>query len=379
MDLLSRLLNNLILSGSSTSWFSEWFYDQSFIRIGEFSIAKYAVCILTGIIVAFFVCTNESKKMGIRRDDILTIMIIAVPFCIILGRIGYMMTDGIPTFKNKIEQYGFFPGVFGGIMSIIGFENAPGDWINYGISGITIIAAIIGVALCIVVACLIKKWKVANFADIVAPGLLIGQAFGRWGNFFNREAYGIVVGGWTLDGSELIPNLTVEAQRAKLLSFGIPEFIVNNMKINGGNYYYGLVDGVQTYGYVSGEQYYHPTFLYESLLNLLGLGFYFIARRCFPKLKSGMIAAGYLIWYGIVRFFIEIIRTDSLYINFFGTPVKNAQVFSVVFILVGIGLMLYLGLSKNKELYKDALKKGEAIVEEEQKNDKDEVVNIEGK
>ena len=67
MNLLSSLLNNLILSGSSTGWFSEWFYDQSFIRIGEFSVAKYAVCILTGIIVAFFVCTNESKKMGIRR------------------------------------------------------------------------------------------------------------------------------------------------------------------------------------------------------------------------------------------------------------------------------------------------------------------------
>ena len=374
-----NILSSLLLSGSSNGWFSEWFYESYFFKIGGFEVAKYAVCILTGIIVAFFVCTNEGKKMGIRRDDVLTIMIIAVPACIILGRIGYMLTDGVPTFKTKIEQYGFFPGIFGGLMSIIGFENAPGDWTNYGISGITIIAAIIGVVVVIVVACAIKKWKIANLADIVAPGLLIGQAFGRWGNFFNREAYGIVVGGWTLNGSELIPNLTVDAQRAKLLSFGIPKFIVNNMLIDGGNYYYGLVDGVQRYGYVSGAQYYHPTFLYESLLNLIGLGFYFIARRLFPKLKSGMIAAGYLIWYGIVRFFIEIIRTDSLYINFFGTPVKNAQVFSIVFILVGIGLMLYLGLSKKQELYKDAIKKGEKIQEEEQKNDKDEVVNIEGK
>ena len=379
MNTLISLLNNFIINASSNGWFSEWFYDQYFFEIGEFHVAKYAVCILTGIIVAFFVCTDESKKMGIRRDDILTIMIIAVPFCIILGRIGYMMTDGVPTFQNKIEQYGFFKGVFGGIMSIVGFEDAPGSWTNYGISGITIIAAIIGVALFIVVSCFIKKWKVLNFADIVAPGLLIGQAFGRWGNFFNKEAYGIVVGGWTLDGNELIPKLTVEAQRAKLLSFGIPEFIVNNMKIQGGTYYYGLVNGVQTYGYVSGAQYYHPTFLYESLLNLLGLGFYFIARRCFPKLKSGMIAAGYLIWYGVVRFLIEIIRTDSLYINFFGTPVKNAQFFSIVFILLGVGLMLYLGLSKNKELYSDALKKGEARAQEEEKNDKDEVVKIEGK
>ena len=88
-----------------------------------------------------------------------------------------------------------------------------------------------------------------------------------------------------------------------------------------------------------------------------------------------MIAAGYLMWYGVVRFFIEFIRTDSLYINFFGTAVKNAQVFCVIFFLIGLSLMLYLAFfKKNPELYQDALKKGEKLREQEQ--EEDEVVKV---
>ena len=115
---------------------------------------------------------------------------------------------------------------------------------------------------------------------------------------------------------------------------------------------------------------------FESLLNLIGLILYFVARRKFKKLRSGQIAAGYLMWYGIVRFFIEFIRTDSLYINFFGTPVKNAQVFCTIFTLIGLGIMLYLGIfKKNSELYQDALKKG-AQAKEKEDSKEDEVVKV---
>ena len=360
----------------SDGWFSQWFYDKAFIEIGSFTIAKYAICLLTSIIIAYFVCTKEGEKMGIRRDEVLTILIITVPICVIGGRIGYMLTDGIPTFSSKIENYGFFGGVFGGIMSVIGFEGAPGDWTFYGISGMTMIGVIISCFMMIVVSCIWHKWNLLNFMDEVTPGLLIGSVVGRWGNFFNQEAYGIVVGGWDLVGNRLIPKLTIEEQYQKLLSFGIPKFIVNNMCINGGDYYYGLVNGEQMYGAVSGYAYYHPAFLYESLLNLIGLILYFIARRKFKKLRSGQIAAGYLMWYGIVRFFIEFIRTDSLYINFFGTPVKNAQVFCTIFTLIGLGIMLYLGIfKKNAELYQDAIKKG-AKIKETEDNKEDEVVKV---
>ncbi|MCR5741265.1 MAG: prolipoprotein diacylglyceryl transferase [Gammaproteobacteria bacterium] len=359
-------------------WFSQWFYDKTFIEIGNFSVAKYAICLLTSIVIAFFVCTKEGEKMGIERDKVLTILIITVPICVIFGRIGYMLTDGVPTFANKIEQYGVFKGILGGLLSIIGFENAPASFTFYGISGMTMIGVIIGAFTMIVISCIWHKWNLLNFMDEVTPGLLIGSIVGRWGNFFNQEAYGIVVGGWSLDGNTLVPNLTLAEQYQKLLSFGIPKFIANNMCIYGGNYYYGLVDGAQLYGSISGYAYFHPAFLYESLLNLIGLIVYFIVRRYVKKLRSGQIACGYLMWYGVVRFFVEFIRTDSLYINFFGTPVKNAQVFCVIFFLIGLGLLLYLAFfKKNPELYQDAIKKGEKLREANaQEAENEEVVKL---
>ena len=134
--------------------------------------------------------------------------------------------------------------------------------------------------------------------DIIAPALLIAQAIGRWGNFFNQEAHG--------------GNVSLEF----LQSIFIPDFIIEGMNI-GGQYC---------------SPYCHPTFLYESLWCLLGFIIILIIRRFAKYLKLGQITGFYLMWYSFARFFIEILRTDSLMFNGF----KVAQIASVALFVIGV-------------------------------------------
>ena len=152
-----------------------------------------------------------------------------------------------------------------------------------------------------------RKHKVdtIKFIDIAAVSLVIGQAIGRWGNFFNQEAYG--------------PITTL----ANLKSMHIPDFIIDNMLI-GGNYH-------------------HPTFLYESVGCLIIFIILLIIRRL-KNVKIGTVSSIYLIGYGIIRFMIESLRQDSLmFLN-----LKVAQLISILFILGGIGLLLY-SITKQKK------------------------------
>ena len=143
----------------------------------------------------------------------------------------------------------------------------------------------------------------------MAPSLILGQAIGRWGNFFNQEAYGI------------------STTYSHLKSLHIPEFIINNMYING--------------------TYYTPTFLYESLLCLLG----FIILMLFRKRnrnKIGMQVSIYFMIYGIGRFFIEGYRTDSLYLG----SLRISQLVSIILVIMGIGILIYnivVGRKKSNE------------------------------
>lgn len=135
--------------------------------------------------------------------------------------------------------------------------------------------------------------------DIMCPALLLAQAIGRWGNFFNREAHGFAT------------------TYNYLKSIYIPDFIIKGMKING--------------------VYYLPTFYIESLWCLLGFLIILIVRR-FRYIKTGEITSIYLMWYGFGRFFIEAWRTDSL--MFLGF--KVAQIVSVLIFITGLILMLFL-------------------------------------
>ena len=338
------------------NWFTNWFFDPSFIEIGNFQIAKYAICILTGVVLAYIICTKEGEKMGIQKDKVLTALIIILPVAILFARIGYMLTDGESTFATKISQYGFFGGLFGGIMSVFGFPYAPIDFTFEGVSGLTIIGGIVAAIVGALVASKVNKWNLLNVLDMVVPGLLIGQICGRWGNFFNQEAYGSLV---TNEALQFFPFAVYIENTGGHFTIEAIEQCMN---------FYGNAD-------MDGA-WFNATFFYESFMNLVGLALYFVVRRKFKRLRTGMITGGYLVWYGIVRFFVEALRTDSLYINIFGLSLKNAQFFGVVFLLLGLALIIYLGVSKKTELYQDSLKKGAIRFAEERKESEDEVIVI---
>ena len=140
----------------------------------------------------------------------------------------------------------------------------------------------------------ISFWKTV---DIAAAGLLIGQIIGRWGNFMNQEAHGGPV-------SEKFLETTI-----------IPDWIMNQMTIQGVTY--------------------HPTFLYESMWNIVGLIIILLLRKV--ALKRGEMFLFYLVWYSIGRFFIEGMRTDSLYVI---GELRAAQLVSVVTIVLGIAVFI---------------------------------------
>lgn len=149
-------------------------------------------------------------------------------------------------------------------------------------------------------------------ADIASVSFIIAQAIGRWGNFMNQEAHGGVV-----------PGATLDAQREFLQSLFIPDFIVNNMYIN--------------------EAYYHPTFLYESLWNMVGFLFIVFVLRKLPKLLVGEIAAFYAVWYSIGRYMVEGMRTDSLMLT---ESIRMAQFISITTIVLVLILVIYRRLAK---------------------------------
>ena len=178
--------------------------------------------------------------------------------------------------------------------------------------GLAIHGGLIGGLLTMLFYCNKYKTRLIRYLDVICVPLILGQAIGRWGNFFNQEAHGAAT--------------TYE----HLKSLHIPKFIIDNMKI----------DGV----------YYTPTFLYESIA-CLTLFIIFIIIRRYKFRKVGTMSALYLIGYGIIRFFIEISRTDALLILGF----KIAQIVSIIMIIIGIII-----LAKNKkkgrfeDLYNDS-------------------------
>ena len=183
--------------------------------------------------------------------------------------------------------------------------------------GIAIYGAVIGSIIAAILFCKVKKVALFPLMDIGALGLLIGQMIGRWGNFINREAHGAVT------------------------------------------------DSFLKMGLVSGGEvvYYHPTFLYESLWNLVG----FVALHFFSKKRKfdGQVFLGYVIWYGLGRAWIEGLRTDSLYL--FGTGIRVSQLLAAVSAIAAIGVMIYVLKVKKpsaENLHVNILRKAEEEAQE---------------
>lgn len=255
--------------------------DPVALQLGPITINWYGVIIGFAALLGLILALKEAEKLGFNKDLILDLIMYAIPAALIGARVYYVI------FRWN-EYYSIYPG------EIIAIWHG----------GLAIHGGLIGAFLTGIIFAKVKKVSFWRIGDLMAPSIILGQAIGRWGNFVNQEAHGGPV------------------TRTFLENLYLPNFIIEQMYIK------DPVTGVY--------QYYHPTFLYESLWNFLGFITLLIFRRKLP-VKRGDIFLIYLIWYSVGRFFVEGLRTDSLML--FGM-LRAAQVVSLVFILVAVVLFI---------------------------------------
>ena len=247
-------------------------------HVGSWPVYWYGIIIAAGFLLAVMYCSRQAPRFGIRQDDIIDMLFFAVPLSIIGARVYYIV---------------FYPELY---------RRADGSW-DFGAmvriwdGGLAIYGGVIMAIITLLVFCKVRKIKFLAFADLGSYGMLIGQMVGRWGNFVNIEAHG---------GPTDLP-----------WRMGI----------------YQYVDGTRQYMEV------HPTFLYESLWNLVGLLLLIRVGKKHRKF-DGQIFLGYLAWYGVGRGFIEGLRTDSLY--FLNTPIRVSQALGFATAAVAIVLLVIL-------------------------------------
>lgn len=256
--------------------------DRVFLSIGSINIYWYSVLIVIAIVIGMYFSLKQAIKNGLGKDFLYDLIFLLIPVGIIGARLYYVLFN-FSMFKDNILDI---------------FKVWEGGLAIYGV----VIAAIIF----IIFYCRKKNKSILLTLDTLVPYLILGQAIGRWGNFINKEAHG----GLT----------TIE----HLKSLHLPNFIIDGMHING--------------------SYYIPTFLYESLWCLLGFIILLIVRNKNKYKNKGLLLFIYFIWYGIGRFFIESLRTDSLYLGIF----RISQIVSIILIIIGIIGIIYIIRRDNK-------------------------------
>ncbi len=233
----------------------------------------YGTIIAVGFLLAVTYCMRRRKEFGITQDNLIDMLLFAVPISIIFARIYYVIFNFSDYRQDPSEIYKIWHG------------------------GLAIYGSIIGAVLVVCIFCRVKKIKIGAMLDLGCFGLFIGQIIGRWANFINREAFGGTTDIWCRMG------LTTEA----------------------------------------GTIYVHPTFLYESLWNLIGFIFlHFYSKK--HRRYDGQIFAMYVAWYGLGRFFIEGLRSDSLYL--FGTGLRVSQIVALVTFGVAVAYLVYMFTQK---------------------------------
>ncbi|HDP6039056.1 TPA: prolipoprotein diacylglyceryl transferase [Staphylococcus aureus] len=259
------------------------YIDPVAFNLGPLSIRWYGIIIAVGILLGYFVAQRALVKAGLHKDTLVDIIFYSALFGFIAARIYFV-----------IFQWPYYA------------EN-PGEIIKIWHGGIAIHGGLIGGFIAGVIVCKVKNLNPFQIGDIVAPSIILAQGIGRWGNFMNHEAHGGPV------------------SRAFLEQLHLPNFIIENMYING--------------------QYYHPTFLYESIWDVAG---FIILVNIRKHLKLGETFFLYLTWYSFGRFFIEGLRTDSLMLT---SNIRVAQLVSILLILISISLIIYRRIKYNPPLY----------------------------
>lgn len=256
------------------------------ITIGNFEIRFYGIIIAIGLIAGALLAYRGAKKTGQKVDDYIDFTFFAVIGALLFARIYYVVFEWDYYSKHLNEIFDIRGG------------------------GIAIYGAVIGGAITLLIFTKVKKLSFFKMADTIVPGLLIGQIIGRWGNFFNREAFGCYTDNFL-------------AMQIPLADVGV------------GN----ITEDMITY--VNGVQYVqvHPTFLYESFLNLvlLILILVFAGKKKF----QGETLCRYLVGYGIIRYFVEGFRTDQLQ---FGNGIAASQVVAIITSVVGLFFIIFMNI-----------------------------------
>lgn len=261
------------------------YVDPIAFSLGGIEIHWYALIIVFGIILAIYLSSKEAVKVGLKEDDVIDFMLWGLPISIIGARLYYVLFELPYYLKNPGEIFAIWNG------------------------GLAIYGGLIAGGITLFFFCryhFIDFWK---FLDITGPSVILAQGIGRWGNFMNHEAYG--------------PDTT----RSFLEKLHLPNFIIDNM----------YIDGI----------YRTPTFLYESLWNFLGFFVLIMLRKKKNFFKQGEVFLSYVMWYSFGRFFIEGMRTDSLYL--LGTPLRVSQGLSLI-LFFGSILIIFLRRKYQKKL-----------------------------
>ena len=260
--------------------FGDWEFnpDPIAIHIGH-GVYWYGIILACAMLAGLFLCMKQAKRFGLTEDNVLDLVLWAVPCCILGSRIYYVI---------------FYLDLY---------RNADGslDWgriVAIWDGGLAIYGTVIAGVIVVLIFTKVKKLRFAAMTDLAAMGLLLGQIIGRWANFINREAFG---------------GLTELPWRMRL--------------------------------WVSASQYIevHPTFLYESLWNLVGLLLMlFVVTK--GRRFDGENTWFYFLWYGLGLSWVEGLRTDSLYLfdwTFMGQPIRVSQALSMVMVVVAAVMLFY--------------------------------------
>ena len=250
--------------------------DAVALTLGPLTIRWYGVIIACGVILGLLLATRHAAKFGITEDHVFDYILLAVPAGI-LGARGYYILFYLDFFRRADGSLDF--------LQMLRIQDG----------GLAIYGAVIVCAATLFLFCRVKGIRFLAFADLMAFGLMLGQALGRWGNFFNIEAYGAETAlPWRMGILDRFTGLYVEV---------------------------------------------HPTFFYEFAWNLLGMLVLALILRRFHSF-DGITCCGYFIWYGIGRFWIEALRVDSLY--FFGSSIRVSQAFAALSALAAAAVLFAL-------------------------------------